>query len=118
MGARAEGDSDRASHAGSGCTIVSTGVLREVLLVVVLGMAGSPAADLLVGGVGGEAAGVAYGGRVDALGFPEEALGAPEAAHPEDRALHPLREGALQGRAQHLVALGDGHLLPPARQGL
>src|SRR5947209_5825716 len=50
-----------------------------------LGMAGAPAADLLVGGVRGKPAGVADGRRVDAVGLPEEALRAPEAAHPERR---------------------------------
>ena len=56
-----------------------------------LGVAGRAAADLLVGRVRRVAAGVADGGRVDAVELPEQPLGAPEAAHADDQRLHAAR---------------------------
>ena len=81
-------------------------------------VAGARAAHLLVGGVGGEAAGVADRGRVHAVGLPELALRAPEAAHAEHRHLVALGEGGLQRGAEHVVGLGDGHLLSAAGEGI
>ena len=83
-----------------------------------LGVAGAGAADLLVGGVGRRAAGVAHRGRVDAVGFPEDPLGAPEAAHAEDRGADSLREGRPQRRAEHGVAFGHGDCLLTSRQSV
>src|SRR6202012_710601 len=60
-----------------------------------LGVARTPAADLLVGRVRREAAGVADCGRVNARRLPEDALGAPEAAHAEDRGLDAVGERPL-----------------------
>src|SRR5262249_29474638 len=57
-----------------------------------LGVPGAPGAHLLVGGVGGVAAGVADCGGVDARELPEQPLGAPEAAHAEHGGGHALRE--------------------------
>ena len=71
-----------------------------------LGVAGAAAADLLVGGVGREAAGVADGGGPDALGLPELALRAPEAAHAEHGLLEALGEGRRERVAEHEMALG------------
>jgi hypothetical protein len=54
-------------------------------------VAGLAAADLLIGRIGREAAGVSHRGRVDAVAqFPELTLGAPEAAHAEHRGLQAL----------------------------
>src|SRR5581483_715114 len=84
-----------------------------------LGVAGPARAHLLVGRVRRVAALVADGRRVDAVEAPEQALGAPEAAEREVGDLDPVREGRLDRRAEHGVALGDGEGgRVPARQGL
>src|SRR5262245_17087688 len=70
-----------------------------------LGVPGAPRADLLVGGVGRDATGVAHRGGVDAIGLPELALRTPEAAHPEHGLLQPLGEGRMQRMAEHRVTI-------------
>ena len=74
-------------------------------------MAGATAAGLLVRRVRREAAGVADGRRVDAVGLPELALGAPEAAEPEHRGLETLRPRPDQRLAVDEVLLGNRHRL-------
>src|SRR5262245_53642261 len=65
-------------------------------------VAGAAGADLLVGRIGRQAAGIAHGGRVNALAqLPELALGAPEAAHAEDRGLEAVRVRPLERRMQN-----------------
>ena len=81
-------------------------------------MAGAARAHLLVGGVGGEAAGVAHGRGVHPVGLPELALRAPEAAHAEHGGLEPVREGRPEGRVLDQVAGGNGHLVGPAGEGV
>ena len=79
-----------------------------------LGVARLAAADLAVGRIRREAAGVADRRRVDAGRAPEDALGAPEAAHADDQLLESVRERRLERRAEHLVARGHGHALAAA----
>ena len=85
-----------------------------------LGVAGLAAADLLVGRVRRGAVHVADRRRVDAVEPPEEPLGAPEAAEGEVGDLDPVREGRLQRRAEHRVALGnvEGGLAAPRQRVL
>ena len=82
-------------------------------------MAGAAGADLIVGGVPGEAAGVADGRGVDAERLPVEALGAPEAAEGEDGGLDAFGERGLKRGIEDLVSLGDGEgRLVAAGQGV
>jgi hypothetical protein len=74
-----------------------------------LGVPGAPRADLLVGWVRGEAAGVADRGRVDARRGPELALGTPEAAHAHHDPLEPLGERRHEWRAEHEVTVAHRH---------
>ena len=71
-----------------------------------LGVARPSRAHLLVGGVGGVAAGVADRGREHAVELPEDALGTPEAPHGHDQLGSPFGEGRLDRCAQHEVPLG------------
>lgn len=73
-----------------------------------LGVAGSPAAYLLVGGMGRDSARVSHGRRDDAGQVPEQALGSPEATKTEDRAFGPLGPWWPDPRAIHGMDLGDG----------
>ena len=59
-------------------------------------MAGQPGAGLLIGRVGGDAAGIADRRHPDAFGLPEQALGAPEAAEAEHSRLQPVGIGTLE----------------------
>src|SRR5215217_8695489 len=82
-----------------------------------LGMPGSSAANLLVGGVLCEASRVADCCRVNAVDLPEFTLGPPEAAETKDRRARTLGEGRLEGCAEHGVLLrnGEGQLLPAVK---
>src|SRR5450756_636724 len=81
------------------------------------GMAGAARANLLVSGVGGVAASVAYRSGEDAIAeLPEFTLRAPEAAEPEHRLLQALRVGWLQRMTVDEMAPGRGHRLGTARQ--
>ncbi|MNI58521.1 hypothetical protein D3C73_1136340 [compost metagenome] len=81
-----------------------------------LGVAGQARADLFIGGVRGDAAGIAHRGAVHARLAPELALGAPEAAQREADLLL-AGETVLQRMAVHevLVAVQRQRLLA-ARQ--
>ncbi len=81
-------------------------------------MAGPARADLLIGRVRREPAGIADRGDMDAGDLPELPLGAPEAAEPEQRRLGALRVGAFEGGAAHEMGLGGGNGLRPAGQRL
>ena len=71
-------------------------------------MAGAPAAHLLVGGVRGEACGVADGGRVHAVELPERPLGAPEAAEGEHRRLETVGVRTASGWSSTKCVGGTG----------
>ena len=61
-----------------------------------LGMAGLSRTDLLIGGIGGQASGIADGG-VNALQLPEQSLGTPEAAKTENDLGISSRKGGIVG---------------------
>src|SRR5258706_9233107 len=83
------------------------------------GMTGTAGTHLLVGGVGGMAAGVAHRRGINAIAeFPELALRAPETAEPEHRLLQALRIGRLQPTAVDEMADSGGDRRSPARQRL
>src|ERR671918_1760898 len=82
-----------------------------------LGVPGSSAANLLVGGVLCEASRVADCCRVNAVDLPEFTLGPPEAAETKDRSARTLGKGWLKERAEHGMPLGNGEsrLLPAGK---
>src|ERR1700730_14571959 len=82
-------------------------------------MAGRPGADLLVGGVRGEAARVSSRRHVDTVAeFPELALGAPETAHAEQRSLDAPRERRLQRVRGYEMGSGGQNRIRPSGQSL
>ncbi len=83
------------------------------------GLTGTARTHLLVGGVGGMAAGIAHRSGIDAIAeFPEFALRAPETAEPEHRLLQTLRVGRLQLTAVDEMADSARDRPSPARQRL
>src|SRR3954465_16081757 len=82
-----------------------------------LGMVGEAAADLLVSRVLRLAAGVADGGGINALRFPEQPLCAPEAAHAEHRLLQAGGKRRLERMAVHEVLRGHLHFGGTAGDG-
>src|SRR5207248_2048435 len=83
---------DGATHSGAAEAAVAAGVLREILLVIVLGVKQRRRrADL------GRAARVTDRGRPHTWHLPELAFGAPEATHPEHRALQAFGKRRLDG---------------------
>src|SRR5207248_3153609 len=102
-----------AADAGSLEATVAARVLRQVLLVVVLGVIeGRFGCDL-----GRDAAlsrlrqlRLAHLARSFRRGeLPEQPLGAPEAAHAEDGALDACGEGRLERSSEDQVTCGDAH---------
>src|SRR5204862_1398277 len=83
-----------------------------------LGVARAAGADLLVGRVRREAAGVADGRGVDARRLPEDALGAPETAHADHYLLEPFGERRLERRPEDVVPVWDPHRLVAAGERL
>ena len=81
------------------------------------GVTGAARADLFIGRVGGVAAGIADGGRIDAVAeFPELALGAPETAEPEHRLLEACGIRRLQLAAVDEMGGGGRDRRGAARQ--
>src|SRR6516165_7785327 len=71
-------------------------------------MAGAARADLFIGRVRREAAGIAYCGDMDAVAeLPELALGTPETAKPEHRLLEACRIRRLETFAIDIVGAGS-----------
>ena len=81
-------------------------------------VAGTPAAYLLVGRVGGHAGRIADRGDVYPRQAPERHLPAPEAAEAELRERHALGEGWLDAVAVDEVDVGGGDRLRPPRKRL
>ena len=81
-------------------------------------VAGTPAAYLLVGRVGGRAGRIADRGDVYPRQAPERLLPAPEAAEAELRERHALGEGRLDAAAVDEVDVGGGDRIRPPRQRL
>ena len=83
-----------------------------------LGMPGQAGADLLVGGVGGKAAGVADRRAEHARLLPEAPLGTPEAAQAEYCLLQAGREGRFDRVAVDIVGVGHRQRLGTTGQSL
>ena len=80
-------------------------------------VAGAPGAHLLVGGVGGVAAGIAHGRGPDARHLPEAPFRPPEAAHAEHRELESVRKRGFEPVAVDVVRVRNGHASPSGPAG-
>src|SRR2546422_74451 len=90
---------------------VASRILGEVLLGIILGVAGHAAAHLAIVRVRRGASGIADGGRIDARCLPELPFSAPEAAHAEHRLLEPGRKRRREPVAVDEVRVGNRHRL-------
>ena len=95
---------------------VETHLLRVMDHEHRLGMPGQPRTDLLIGRIGGNAAGVANGGGEHPFGLPEQALRPPKTAHAKNRLAHAVRVRANERAAIDEVLAGNRHALSAARQ--
>ena len=79
-------------------------------------MPGPTRADLLIGRVGRQPAGIAHGRRVNTRLTPKESLNAPKTPHTEHRFRQTHWVGWLQWHSQHRVILGNRHGGVPTRE--